>query len=74
MMQPVDEIVFLYELKADQDYMEFTIKADFGMVEEIFEKAKIVCAAVEAKEPLECNIGKKSGCKSCQQFGGEDVA
>jgi len=74
MLQPVDEIVFLYELKSDQDYMEFTIKADFGMVEEIFEKAKIVCVAVEAKEPLECNIGGKFGCKSCQQFGGEDVA
>jgi hypothetical protein len=74
MLQPVDEIVFIYELKADQDYSEFTIKADFGMVEEIFEKAKTVCAAVDAKEPLECNIGGKFGCKSCQQFGGENVA
>lgn len=73
MMQPVNEIVFIYELKADQDYSEFTVKADFGMVEEIFEKAKLVCARVEAKEPIECNISKY-GCKSCQQFGGLDDA
>lgn len=74
MLHPVDEIVFLYELKADQDYSEFTIKADFGMVEEIFEKAKLVCTHVEAKAPIDCNINSKAGCKSCQQFGGTDVA
>ena len=52
MGNPVNEIVFLYELKADQDYKEFTIKADFEIVEHVFEGAKFVVDAVnEGKAP-----------------------
>jgi hypothetical protein len=63
------EIVFLYELKADQDYREFTIKADYEFVEPIFEKAKIVVDAVAAGTPLECTNRGALGCKQCLQFG-----
>lgn len=63
----VNEIVYIYELKADQDYKEFVVKADFELVEDIFDKARIVVEAVENKTPLECNLGL--GCKSCAQFG-----
>jgi hypothetical protein len=63
------EIVFIYELKADQDYREFVIKADYEFVEPIFEKAQRVVNAVKANEPIECNIGGELGCKSCKQFG-----
>ncbi len=66
----VNEIVFLYELKADQDYKEFVIKADFELVESKFLKAKRVCEAVEAGTPLECSNNGSTGCKQCQQFGG----
>jgi hypothetical protein len=66
----VKEIVFLYELKADQDYKEFVIKADFELVESKFLKAKRVCEAVEAGIPLECSNNGSTGCKQCQQFGG----
>jgi len=66
----VKEIVFLYELKADQDYKEFVIKADFELVESKFLKAKRVCEAVEAGTPLECSNNGSLGCKQCQQFGG----
>jgi len=68
----VNEIVYIYELKADQDYKEFAVKADFELVEDIFDKARIVVEAVDSKTPLECNIGL--GCKSCAQFGdGNDL-
>jgi hypothetical protein len=66
----VKEIVSLYELKADQDYKEFVIKADFELVESKFLKAKRVCEAVEAGTPLECSNNGSLGCKQCQQFGG----
>lgn len=66
----VKEIVFLYELKADQDYKEFVIKADFELVESKFLKAKRVCEAVETGTPLACSNNGSLGCKQCQQFGG----
>jgi hypothetical protein len=62
---PVNEIVFIYELKADQDYREFVIKADSESVIHLFDAATEI---VSAKEPMECNVSA-SGCKSCQQFG-----
>lgn len=63
-----DEIVFIYELKADQDYKEFTVKADYEIVERIFLAAKKVVDAVEAGAMPECNISPK-GCKSCFSVG-----
>ena len=68
----VNEIVYIYELKADQDYREFAVKADYELVADIFDNARIVVEAVENKTPLECNVG--AGCKSCAQFGGENDA
>ena len=63
-----DEIVFIYELKADQDYKEFTVKADYEIVERIFLAAKKVVNAVEAGVMPDCNIAPK-GCKSCCLIG-----
>lgn len=59
-----NEIVFIYELKADQDYKEFTVKANFEMVERVFNAAKKVVDAVEADKMPECNVSK-DGCKQC---------
>lgn len=58
------EIVFLYELKADQDYKEFTVKANFDIVERIFKAAKKVVDAVEADSMPKCNVSE-DGCKQC---------
>jgi hypothetical protein len=64
----VDEIVFLYELKADQSYKEFSIKADFEIVRHVFDKAKKVVSAVEAKEVPDCNNTPGGTCKQCSPY------
>jgi hypothetical protein len=74
MGESVKEIVFLYELKADQDYKEFVVKADFELVEDKFHKAKEVVTAVENNTPLECTNKPGFTCKSCEQFGENDDA
>ena len=58
------EIVFLYELKADQDYKEFVVKADYEIVSRIFFSAEKLIKAVEEGKMPECNISTE-GCKSC---------
>lgn len=67
------EIVFIYELKADQDYKEFVVKANYEIVERIFHEAELVVDYAEAgKLPL-CNIGGDKGCPSCNKIdGGEE--
>jgi len=63
-----NEIVFIYELKADQDYKEFTVKADYEIVERIFLAAQKVVNAVETSVMPECNVSPE-GCKSCLLIG-----
>lgn len=58
------EIVFLYELKADQDYKEFTVKADYEIVSRIFFMAEKLIKAVEEGNMPDCNISVE-GCKQC---------
>lgn len=62
------EIVFLYELKMDQDYKEFTVKADYDVVDRIFYKAQQINDAVDAGVMPKCNIDP-SGCKQCDLIG-----
>jgi len=62
------EIVFIYELKADQSYKEFTVKADYDIVERVFMAAEKVVKAVEAGVLPKCNIDS-SGCKQCDLIG-----
>ena len=60
-----DEIVFIYELKADQDYKEFAVKADYEIVDRVFAGAeKVVTAVTNGKMP-KCNIDPDNGCKQC---------
>lgn len=58
------EIVFIYELKADQDYKEFAVKADSEIVERVFYSAEKVIDAVEANIMPACNVNP-DGCKYC---------
>jgi hypothetical protein len=64
----VNEIVFLYELKADQSYKEFVIKADFEIVEHVFERAARVVKAVEDGIVPVCNNNVGSTCKQCAPY------
>lgn len=68
MGNPINEIVFLYELKADQSYKEFSIKADFELVRHIFDKAAFVVAAVDAGVAPECTNNPGGTCKQCDPY------
>lgn len=65
---PIDEIVFIYELKADQDFKEFTIKRDFELVRHVFENCQKVVDAVEAGVEPECNNNPGGTCKYCDAY------
>lgn len=58
------EIVFLYENKADQATKEFTVKADYEIVERIFFSAQKLMKALKENQMPECNVSP-DGCKSC---------
>ena len=64
----VDEIVFIYELKADQDYKEFAIKADYELVRHVFDGAKRVVAAVEKGQALRCSNNLGGTCAQCEGY------
>lgn len=68
MGNPIDEIVFLYELKANQSYKEFTIKADFEFVRHVFDNAQKVVDAVEANKEPDCNNNPGGTCKQCSPY------
>ena len=64
----INEIVFIYELKADQSYKEFSVKRDFELVRHIFDKADTIVAAVEAKIAPDCNNNPGGTCKQCAPY------
>ena len=64
----VDEIVFLYELKADQSFKEFSVKADFELVRHVFDKAESIVKAVEAGIAPECTNNPGGTCKQCEPY------
>jgi hypothetical protein len=64
----VDEIVFLYELKANQSYKEFSVKADYELVRHVFDGAKFVVDAVDAGVAPECSNNPGETCKQCEPY------
>lgn len=66
-----DEIVFLYELKSNQDYKEFSVAYNPEYVKEIFDNALDVVWAVENNRPPVCSIDATKGCKRCEPFKGD---
>jgi len=68
MGHPIDEIVFLYELKADQSYKEFSVKRDYELVRHIFDGAKLVVDAVNAGIALDCSNEPGGTCKQCAPY------
>lgn len=67
-----DEIVFIYELKSNQDYKEFVVKYDPELVLPLFDKALDVAWAVDNNMPPACNIDPVNGCKRCESFIGKE--
>lgn len=63
-----NEIVFLYELKANQEYKEFVVKYNPEYTADIFDKARDVAWAVENNRPPVCNQNSTKGCKRCEPF------
>lgn len=64
----IDEIVFIYEFKADQDYREFAIKRDYELVRHVFDGAKKVVEAVERNEAPKCSNNLGGTCKHCMGY------
>ena len=62
------EIVFLYELKMDQAFKEFTLKADPDVVKDMLDTAYDVAAAVRKQKAPPCSNVIKGTCKQCQVF------
>lgn len=63
-----EEIIYIYELKANQDYKEFVVKYNPEFIEEIFDKALDVVWAVKNDRPPLCSINSEKGCKRCEPF------
>jgi hypothetical protein len=69
MGNPVEEITFIYELKADQSMREFpSIKPDYELVAHVFEGAEFVIQAVEAGVAPKCNNNPGGRCKQCAPY------
>lgn len=62
------EIVFIYELKANQEYKEFVVQYNPEFTKEIFDKALDVAWAAENSRPPLCSINIEKGCKRCAPF------
>jgi hypothetical protein len=69
----VNEITFIYELKADQSMKEFTIKADYEMVRHVFDGARRVVDAINAGEVLECSNNPEGTCPQCDSYKEGDI-
>jgi hypothetical protein len=62
------EIVFIYELKANQEYKEFVVNYNPEFTKDIFDKALDVAWAADNKRPPVCSIDPAKGCKRCEPF------
>lgn len=68
MGNPVEEIVFIYELKADQSFKEFVVKRDPELVQHVFEVAQKVVDAVDAGIAPACSNNPEGTCKQCAPY------
>lgn len=63
-----NEIVFIYELKANQEYKEFVVQYNPEFTKDIFDKALDVAWAAENDRPPLCSKNIEKGCKRCAPF------
>ena len=69
----VNEITFIYELKADQSMKEFSVKADYELVRHVFEGAARVVEAIESGEVLDCSNNPGGTCSQCDSYKEGDI-
>ena len=67
------EIVYIYELKANQDYKEFSVAYNPEHSAQFFDSALDVVWALENNRPPQCNIDSVLGCSRCKPFRGENA-
>ena len=63
-----DEIVFIYELKANQDYKEFSVAYNPEHSAQYFDAALDVVWAVDNDRPPVCTVDPVLGCTRCKPF------
>lgn len=63
-----EEIVFLYELKSNQQIKEFVISRTPELVEDVLVTAARVVSAVDRGRPLPCSIDALNGCTKCRAY------
>ena len=63
-----DTVVFLYELKSNQDYKEFSVKYNPEFVKDIFDRALDIVWAVDNNIPPQCSINPTKGCVRCAPY------
>lgn len=68
MGNPVEEIVFIYELKADQSFKEFVVKRDPELVQHVFDGAQKVIDAIAAGVAPNCSNNPDGTCKQCAPY------
>ena len=70
-MELPTEIVYVYELKADQSYKEFVVQANSYIIEDCLDMAFDVNRAISEGAPPACNVSGDplQGCKACLPFG-----
>jgi hypothetical protein len=66
--EPINEIVFLYELKADNSFKEFPVKRDYELVRHIFEAAEALAKRLEEDNAPKCNINASGSCDQCKAY------
>lgn len=62
------QAVFIYENKASQEVKEFIIPKNGFAVDELFEAAAHIVAAVDKQDPPACNIDSVAGCYKCNYY------
>jgi hypothetical protein len=63
-----EEAVFLYELKSNQAYKEFTVTYDPDTVADRLDLALDIDWAIRTGIPPMCNIDPVNGCPKCQPY------
>lgn len=63
-----DEIVFIYELKSNQDIKEFVVKRSQEITDRLLDTAARVVEAVDNRTLPACNLDRTKGCTRCRAY------
>lgn len=65
-----EEIVYLYELKMNQDFKEFVVRREPSVIKPIIIGARDVVRALDKGVPPPCNLDSQLGCSKCRAYEG----